>query len=236
MRDILKDCLQEPAGTATDQFSIVRLNTLLNRGLLAIQMKVVRANPGAILAVDTFALVALKNIYPLPTGAIAIRKVTRTADGKRLAIRADGYMDVTYGATVGTAISTSVGVTFGTKPLDWSPFGRYMRFGPCPDTAVANGIAVTYIPSLTMAADTDVPEIVEGLHDAIVNKAWQLGLRPNADIEQKAAAGAALADSLQDFDILAGAPIDGAIQILPDFDMIDGLYGQAVPTLSETRQ
>ena len=232
MREILKYCLHEPAGAETDQFSISELNTLLNRAILWVEMKVIRINPDAVLAVDTFGLVANKNLYPVPVGSIAIRKIVRTIDGKRLGRRADGYMDVTYGAGVGENLSN---VTTGTSPDEWCPFGRFMRFGPTPNNTLANAIAVTYIPSLTIADDTTVPQLAEGLFDAVVNRAWCLGLRPNADIAMKAAAAKALEESLEDFDNLAGVPTDGAIQFMPDFDPIDGLYGSSSID-SETRQ
>lgn len=222
MRAMLKDCLQEPVGANVDQFSLAQLDALLNRGLLWVQMKIVRVNPAAILAVDTFGVVANKNIYPVPTGSIAIRKVFRTIDGKRLALRPDAWMDVKYGPGVGENL---VNVTKADRPVDWSPFGRFIRLGATPNATSSNAISVTYTPSLTMADDADVPQIPEPLHDAIVNRAWQLGLRPSADIGMKAAAGKALEESLVDFNDLAGVPSDGAIQIIPDFDAIDGLYG-----------
>lgn len=226
MREMLKGCLNEPLGAETDEFTIPQLNSLLNRGLLAIQMKVARINPAAFLQVDTFATVAFKNIYPVPNGLIAIRKVICTRTGKRLAKRSDGYMDHTFGPSVGSDLSAVEGVSSATDPTDYSPFGRYIRLGPTPNNARANAISLTYTPSLTMADDTDVPQVAEGLHDAIVNKAWTLGIRNNADIGQKAAASQALESSLEDFDDLAGVPIDGGIQVMPDFDPVDGWYGE----------
>jgi len=230
MRAMLKDCLQEPAAS-DDQYSTSQLNVLLNRGLLWVQMKVVRINPAAFLAVDSFGVVADKNIYPVPTGSIAILKLVRSSDGKRIAKRSDAYMDVKYGPGVGENLTN---VTKAAKPDDWSPFGRYMRLGPTPNATASGAILVTYTPSLTMADDSTVPGIAEPLHDAIVNRAWQLGLRPNADVGMKAAAGKALDESMVDFTDLAGVPSDGAFQIIPDFDSVDGLYGApALPV--ETR-
>lgn len=231
MRAMLKDCLQEPQGAETDYWSIPALNALLNRALLAIEMKVIRINPTAFMQVDTFAQVANKNLYPIPPGCIAIRKVLCTRTGKRLRLQSDGYMDVTYGAGVGENLQN---VTTGQDPRDYVPFGRYIRVGPTPNVARANAISIAYTASLTMAEDTDVPQLVESLHDAVVNKAWVLGLRPTADIGQIAAASRALDQSLEDFDDLAGVPVDSAIQVIPDFDPIDGLYGE-VSASSEVR-
>ena len=233
MREMLKVLLQEPAGDETDQWTIPQLNQLLNRALLWVQMKVVRINPGAFLSIDTQAIVSGTNIYAFPVGAVAIRKIIRTRDGKRLMRQPEGYMDVTYGPSVGTGLST--GVVSGRDPLDWCPFGRYARVGPVPNEALLNGLSFQYIPSLTMAVDANVPAITEGLHDAIVNKAWCLGIRPNADISQKAAALKSLEDSLADFDNLAAVPDDSAIQIMPDYDSINGLYGAVTDTLYEIR-
>lgn len=233
MRAMLKDCLQEPSGTATDQFSIPQLNMLLNRGLLWVATMVQRVNPDAVLAIDTFALAANKNLYPVPTGCVAVRKVVRTRDGKRLARRSDAYLDATYGAVTGESVTT--GTTLARDPLEWAQFGRFIRLGPTPNEALANGIRITYIPSLTMSDDADVPQLVEGLHDAVVNRAWQLGLRPNADIAQKAAAAKAVEDSILMLPELVGTPTDDAMQLIPDFDGVSGLYGTTTDTDSETR-
>jgi len=233
MREMLKVLLQEPAGDETDQFTIPQLNQLLNRALLWVQMKVIRINPDAFLSVDTQAIVSGTNIYAFPVGAVAIRKVLRTRDGKRLNRQPEGYMDVTYGPNVGVALST--GTVLGRDPIDWCPFGRYARVGATPNEALLNGITFQYVPSLTMAVDANVPAITEGLHDAIINKAWCLGIRPNADISQKAAAMKSLEESLDDFDNMAAVPTDSAIQILPDYDSVGGLYGYGATTVYETR-
>src|SRR3990167_3383536 len=159
MREMLQRQLQD-TGAAT--FSTANLNDYLNMGLQFMESAILAGDPEAFLEISTTNLVTsgdYPELYPKPIGLITVMKVEVDEDGSGYAIASkyDNWQLDDF-LRDGTSVTTPC----------WADKGRWIRIYPVPTVAVADGIRLTFVPTLTMGADTDVPDLPLALHRGIV--------------------------------------------------------------------
>jgi len=184
MRALLRRRLQDTA--ATPELSDANLNELLNLALLDIQEAVLAVDPGAFVSVDTFDQAASQERYDKPPGflyeyELAILDASKAA-GWRPLIR-QSYQESRLrvsGATVA-----------------YSSLGRFFYLSPIPSASVNEGLRLTWVYSLSMNADSDVPLLVLPLHDAVVDAAMAKALSETSELEAMDRANARVARKLE---------------------------------------
>jgi hypothetical protein len=55
-----------------------------------------------------------------------------------------------------------------TSNKHWAQKGRWIRVYPTPSAASTGGLRLTFVPTLAMGADTDVPDVPLSMHHGIV--------------------------------------------------------------------
>jgi len=160
MRDMLSRQLQDLDNAA---WSVANKNTYLNLGLQFMQSAVLAVDPEAYIEISTTNLIATgdwPDLYPKPQGLIRIFKVELDYNG-------DGTYTVAKKLRNDEIVSLRAGNT--TQAADgWAQFGRWIKIWPSPTVAATNGLRLTFVPSLTMGADADVPDLPTYLHKGIV--------------------------------------------------------------------
>ena len=156
MRTLLAKRLQD---NAEDQFSTSDLNSLLNLGLGLLQADVMAVRPDAFVEISTFSIVASQDRYVNPEGWLLdiMIEVVDTAE-------ASGYRKL-------SPVPFQQKFTDGDSITHYSHMGRFLVLSPTPDVAVSDGIRRTWVPTLTMDDDADIPEIKAVLHSCIVDYA-----------------------------------------------------------------
>jgi len=160
MRALLERQLQD---TGNAVFSDANLNTYLNFGLQFMQSSIMQVDPEAFLEIATTNLISTGDwpmLYPKPQGLIRVMKVEIQEAGESSYTRAykrrnDQIDDFVAGNTT-------------TTQKHWAQKGRWIRIYPTPSAASTDGLRLTFVPSLTMGADTDVPDLPLHLHKGIV--------------------------------------------------------------------
>lgn len=206
MRQELKVLLNEPEAV-DDQWTSVSLNRYLNLGLAFVQSRILALDPEAFVFEDAFGLVAGQDLYPVPAGTITVRRVMAP---NRLRLLHEAVL----------AKRNAAGA-LGT-PDSWARYGRFMRLSPTPDTTAADAARISYVPTLTMAVDADVPPIHEHLHWAIVLRASLIALGSTADKDRLLSRRVELADVLDDLPLYYRPVTDGPTAVRPGYDIIDG--------------
>jgi hypothetical protein len=163
MRSMLRRRLQDVGAVS---FETADLNTYLNLGLQFMQTAVLQGNPEAFQEISTTNLITTGDwpeLYPKPVGLLKILKVEVDYNGdgtySQLKKARNDQMDQFVLGNVETTLSR------------WSEKGRWIRIYEPPETAVADGLRLTFVPSLTMGSDTDVPDLPLILHKGIVYEA-----------------------------------------------------------------
>lgn len=184
MRTLLRDRTDDDGATQdnTDAF----LNSLLNLALLDVQERVLEVDPGAFVSVNTFDLVAAQERYDKPAGFLYEYElaIADTAQGT-------GWRPLRRASYQSTRRRVSSAV------VEYASLGRWFYLSPIPSASVDDALMLTWVYSLSMSADDEVPLLVLPLHEAVVDKAVV-----------KALAGTSETDALERADARAEAVLD----------------------------
>lgn len=160
LRTMLRRQLQE---VSEDQWTDDTLDSYLNMGLHSLQQAIMAVRPEAYLRIDDTDIVNASSdptlaLIPKPQGfhhEIRLQKQDSTSSS--------GWTDlgmISYTKTRGRVSSG--------QELKYAHWGRYFLLSPPPSTSVVGGLRLEWVPTLTMAEDTDVPDVPISLHKAIV--------------------------------------------------------------------
>lgn len=180
MRTLLRRRINE---VTADNWTDGDLNDVLNLGLHKVQQRISMVDPEAIVHIARAPIVLNEEFVAKPQG-FWYEKDVRLLDvstGKYVSVQPlDYYLakDVSTGDTV------------------YSHVGRHFALHPIPDASVSAGLEILFVPTLDMAADTDVPDVNLGLHETVV-KAAQLLLMPETGEPYKDLKEALEADLLE---------------------------------------
>jgi hypothetical protein len=182
MRTLLRRRLQEPTA---DQWSDSDLNDLLNMSLARLQTIIMKYDPDAFLTVFRKDITVSQKYYETPADFLYIMTVE--------------VLDVpsgNYGQIRSMKFQDTLNTVLGTAPIMPPVAQRYGRLGrknlflyPIPTATVANGLQITYCPTLVMANDQSVPDLPLVLHMAVVMRA-QLYAMDETGEDAKAIQGA----------------------------------------------
>ena len=177
LRNMLKRRLQD---TGNAQWTNAVLNDYLNHGLQYMQKRILEVDPMAFVYTDTATLTVDVADYPMPANSMwevgVFTKATATADYAWLDRIERPWLQA-GGSTNWEANPFSAG---------YARKGRYLVIHPTPTATIAAGLKLEYVPWLTMAADTDVPEVDVGLQEGIVYRAEEIALGDTAQEAVKA--------------------------------------------------
>lgn len=188
MRDMLRRILMEDSA---DNWTDTELNEILNLALQSWQDYVLAVDPDAFLQWDYADLTVDERYYPKPVGMrseveLGYKGDTSWTDYKPLELY--GYQSLRRGI-VGTRRESD------TDPIPTEPSGKYAHAGDFfflgwnPAATVSEGLEVSYVPHLTMAVDSDVPDLAIGLHYGVVVEAAIMALdetpEPTEKLEKK---------------------------------------------------
>src|SRR5262245_38290944 len=174
MRTLLRHELNE---ASADNWTDAELNDLLNYGLQWVQTYLISINP----SFCVFRYLANRNagddLVPAPAGMLYEWRFERfdeaSSSYKRVKKHPGGYEEMVARGS-GTATGTGL-------ELNYARVGRFFAVHPVPTTNLTNGWRVWFMPTLDMAADSDVPDIEHPLHYAPVLKAKLLAIGETAE-------------------------------------------------------
>jgi hypothetical protein len=174
MEAMLARRLNEP--TAGDQWTPAERKELLNAGLQATQMKLLECDPSAVLRKSRCDLVAAQHEYEWPVEMVYEVEVAlkNASTGEYTVIDKKPY-DVVRDNT-------------GAEATQYAHWGRYCYLAPAPESALVAGLQAIFVPLLTMADDTSVPDLPMQWHMAVVLNAQILALGEGADSAKSAMA------------------------------------------------
>lgn len=161
MRTLLRRRLNE---VLADNWQDEDLNDVLNLALHRVQKRILTIEPEAFLYIANAPITINQEFIAKPVGMWYEKEV-------RLLDTATGL----YGEIDRLPYHTAKTLTSGDTA--YAHFGRFFAIRPIPAASILAGLQVLYVPTLTMAVDSDVPDVNLGLHDAIV-KAALLTLLP----------------------------------------------------------
>jgi hypothetical protein len=166
MRTLLRRRLNEQTA---DNWEDTELNDLLNDALLQVQKYVLKVNPEAAIYVDTAHVVADQELYAWPQGFLYEIEVAI------LDTASNEYEEIDRASWSQTRRREDGATT------QYAHHGRHFGLSPVPETSVSAGIRLRWVPSLEMADDADVPEVIPTLHPAIVLWAQKFALGETGD-------------------------------------------------------
>lgn len=211
LREELATILKEPTGG--DYWTPAQLNRYLNLGLAFLQKKVLLVHPIAFIYEDSFGLTQNVDLYPVPSGCITVLRLS--ANGKRLRRQPE--------AVVARDNDLAAGGTGVKYPYQYGPIGRYLRVGSGkPNETIPSAMRIMYVPTLTMGADADVPDIEENLQMGIVYKAAIFALSGTSEKDQIGLMNVLLSQVIEDIDTYYRPIADSTAAIRPDYDILDG--------------
>lgn len=180
-RTILKNMLtRRLQDTGNAQWADDTLNVYLNMGLQYIQKEIMKVDPMAFIYEDTANIVSGTAYYPMPSNSMfEVAVYTRGVAGGSYEWL--DYIELPWIQAGGSPNWDSIPFSKG-----YSRAGRYLVIYPEPTLSITAGIALEYVPWLTMGADTDVPEIDTGLQEGIVFRAEEIALGDTAQEAVKA--------------------------------------------------
>ena len=119
------------------------------------QKEVMKIDPEAFLEWDQRDITANESYYSRPTGSWWPNQVRlkNTATGKYERLKWKPFDEAETWSSGGDSV--------------WSRRGNYIAIFPTPGVAIASGIEMIFVPTLTMAADTDIPAVPISTHIAI---------------------------------------------------------------------
>lgn len=151
--------------TTDEQWDAAARNELLNDGLREIQKRVILIDPYFLIYVDRADVVNGEARIKKPVGFLyefkLERKTSATGDYSKMTRLDD--------------VDASVRASNSTANI-YSHDGQYFKLSPTPSASVASGLQLTWMPTLAMAADTDVPDLHIALHFAVVLAAQVIAL------------------------------------------------------------
>lgn len=162
MRTLLRRRVQEKI---VDQWQDADLNDLLNMGLRRTQLIIKRVHPDSAINRAIRDIVSGTDLYEFPPGFVSEYLVEMLqTDGTYSKIRRVNFRD-----TVDRSGDA------GTENI-YARAGKWLRLSPTPTSALVNGIRIWFVPSLTMSADADIPDIPIVLHEGPVIWATRVAL------------------------------------------------------------
>lgn len=157
LRTLLLKRLQD---TVADQFDSSDANDLLNVGLGLLQAEIMKTRPDAFLEISTADIVAGQERYENPDGWIMDQEIEIADSSTSSGWRKLNPMPIQQRP------STSAGsISY------FSHKGRWLVLTDTPTVAVTAGLRRTWVPTLTMSADADIPSVKTALHTSIVDYA-----------------------------------------------------------------
>lgn len=148
-----------------DDFSDPELIDLINAGILWVQKEVLKYDPLAFIEVTKVPLSRGVDLYPKKQGSWWEMEVGYKATSDVLGYIPLEKKDYAIARTMST----------GSSPV-YCHVGRFYGIYPVPAEDVADGLRVLHVPSLTVAALTDVCDLHLNLHHAVVMKAQKLAM------------------------------------------------------------
>ena len=162
----LRGWLQEDVA---DQWSDADLNECINLGIRDAQKVVVALDPEGVKKTYTANIVVPATgkdaIYSYPAGAWAVIEVATSSDGTNYTPLRRLSLKVARGGSTGS--------DGGFVPWDPTHFALF----PPPTSAVTNGLRVIVVPTLTVAAETDVLPTPRALDKLVLMNAERLALK-----------------------------------------------------------
>jgi hypothetical protein len=161
-RSLLRRRINE---VTADNWTDGDLNDILNIGIHQVQTAIHKVDPEAFVYIDRASIVANQEFYPKPEGLwyeMAVR-LLNSSTGKYERIEKRDY---SYAEDLATSESTV-----------YSHVGRLLALRPIPSASLASGLELLYVPTLSVAVDTDIIPVHLALHNAVV-QASQLLLLP----------------------------------------------------------
>lgn len=209
MRSILRRRLQEETA---DQWDDSDLNELLNVGLQRMQSAIMKVDPLAFVAIstaDTVIGATLSNqFYAYPPGffyELSVElKTSSTSDYAE--IERKTHKDVL------SASSSSAQDPF------YARIGRNFAVAPPLSAAVTAGLRVTFVDTLTMNDDADIPDIPKSLHIGIVLYAHYFTLPESGEGEAQANVLKELSVVLAEIPLVYTSAAGTADALRPDID------------------
>lgn len=171
LRTMVRRRLQEDVA---DQWSDSELNDLINVALQRMQTAIMRVHPEAFISIATANVVVGSTLqarfYSLPPGFWyeTMLELLGT-DGEYAKLERKSYREARAADEGSDAF--------------YARHGQYFVLAPAPAAAVTNGLRVTFVPTLSLSADTDVPAIPVGLHAGIVLWAHLFALPESGEAE-----------------------------------------------------
>lgn len=176
LRRRLQDPLEDPDGNVIDnpEWDDPELNELLNLALLEMETSILEINPLAFLSVDTFDIVAGQERYDHPPGFLYETDLS-VADSS-------GRFSTPWRPLSRTTLSQSRLRVSGAADK-YATVGRWFYLTPIPTVSANEALQLTWVYSLSMIADEEVPLIALPLHNAIVDMALIMALAETAEVD-----------------------------------------------------
>lgn len=132
----------------------LELNDLINFGVHFVQKEVMKVDPEGFLEWVRRNITAGESFYAKPDGSWWPNQVR--------------LLDPTSGKYTKLDFKPFDVAETWTENTVWSRRGNYLAIYPTPSITVVNGLELIHVPTLTLAADGDVPPVPIGLHLGIV--------------------------------------------------------------------
>jgi hypothetical protein len=173
MRSMLRRRLQE---STAKQWSDANLNTYLNFGLQFMQQAIMQVSPEEFLYISTADHVADDDLIPKPYGLMLIKRVQSqyAADAS--------YTDALRARNDEIDALVTADLDAYSTYYRYAEFGRHIRIWPTPESNNSAGMRLSWVPTLTMAVDADVPDVHLSLHEGIVYRAHEIALADTDEI------------------------------------------------------
>ncbi len=171
MRTLLRRRLNE---STADNWQDADLNELLNAGLHLVQKEVLKVDPLAFIHWSKDDIVSGQSYYPKPQGfwhEIEIAQLDADHPQGYKPMKKQDYNVARELAAGSTEVYCHV--------------GRYFAIFPAPSTSVVDGLQIQWTPTLSMAVDTDVPDLHFALHMAVVLMAQKYALGETGDDQRR---------------------------------------------------
>lgn len=209
MRTLLRRALNE---ILPDQFDDATLNIYLNEAVHQLQISVMKFDPDAFIWEATAALAKDQELYDLPTDLWQIRVISilDPTSAKYIPIEKGLLTTARAGNNFSTGAFPAISAK-GSGPYTsthWFRMGQFLGFSPVPVANLAAGFKVTYVPTLGMALDTDVPPIHVGIHYGIV--LWAVLIATGETAEATQAVRERLATVLSEIPNVYGQDSEGS--------------------------
>lgn len=173
MRELLRRRLQEEIA---ENFDDDELDNLLNIGLHRVQLAIKRAHPDASLHRAVANIENGVDLYDFPPGFIS-EYLVETRDSTSSA----------YGKIKRVNFRDTIDRASGSETV-YARTGKWIRISPTPTENVTNGLRIWFVPTLSMSADSDVPDIPLVLHEGPVIWANKVALDETGEASKEVSA------------------------------------------------